>query len=193
MGIPDSIHHIIEDIDNQRSVATLSWKAGNSAEPTANVSEPGKEETTIISKDVPGSTIKTIKSTKTEKALAKPTKATGKKAPAKAATSTSKTVRTIPAKKTTDKKTTAKKPRVEKKKPDKKSQPSANRDNAMTETEKPLSDDYVKMARFSKLLETFINSANELQDEFGGIPDQIQIVADRFNRCHGRCHNTMLS
>jgi hypothetical protein len=54
------------------------------------------------------------------------------------------------------------------------------------EPEKPLSEDEVKLARFSKLLQNLIATANALQDEFGGIPEQIQIVTDRFNHYHGK-------
>jgi hypothetical protein len=50
---------------------------------------------------------------------------------------------------------------------------------------KPMADDLKKLARFDWLLRQFINSANALQEEFGGIPDQIDIVLDRYNKYHG--------
>jgi hypothetical protein len=62
----------------------------------------------------------------------------------------------------------------------------SKRGKGKSEVEKPLSEDYIKLARFSELLETFISSANALQDEFGGIPDQIHIVSERFDKHHGK-------
>jgi hypothetical protein len=50
---------------------------------------------------------------------------------------------------------------------------------------KSVGEDIKKLARFDWLLRQFLNSANALQDEFGGIPDQIKIVSDRFDRFHG--------
>jgi hypothetical protein len=50
----------------------------------------------------------------------------------------------------------------------------------------PVSEDDMKLARFSDLLETFISSANALHDEFGGIPEQIEIITDRFDKNHGK-------
>lgn len=47
-------------------------------------------------------------------------------------------------------------------------------------------DDLKKLARFDWLLRQFLNSANALQDEFGGIPDQIRVVADGFGKHHGK-------
>lgn len=51
---------------------------------------------------------------------------------------------------------------------------------------KPVSEDEQKLARFSYLLSTFLHSANALQDEFGGIPDQMEIISDRFNNNMGK-------
>jgi len=49
----------------------------------------------------------------------------------------------------------------------------------------PSAEDMKKLARFDWLLRQFINSANALEDEFGGIPEEIDIIADKFGRYHG--------
>jgi hypothetical protein len=151
----------------------------------AKVSKPTDQNLDFIQDNTSS---KTDKAPKTRKASPKLATLASPKPPAKARKQTSVEVSTTLAKtaqkKTIAKKTPAKTFLIDQKVKIKKSAPMKIKETP--NPEKPLSENHVKLARFSDLLETFINSANALQDEFGGIPDQIRIVSERFGKHHGK-------
>jgi hypothetical protein len=183
---PSPLLQAIEDSANSSTGVTPSSNIGNATDSTANVSNSDEQELLVVSEDTATKVTKAIKDISVEKSLSEPALTTKTKTPSKAATPASTKALTNPAKKTGAKKTITQKATVKSDKPVKKSKSAASKGKAKVTQEEPLSKDHAKLARFSHLLETFINSANALQDEFGGIPEQIQILTNRFNRYHGR-------
>jgi hypothetical protein len=97
---------------------------------------------------------------------------------------TSKASKPAPVPKGTAKNPALKKPAA--KVPEKRKTAAKARGNKAAEPPKPLSEDERMLARFSLLLSIFLDAANALQDEFGGIPDEMEIISDRFNKNIGK-------
>jgi hypothetical protein len=66
------------------------------------------------------------------------------------------------------------------------SQKSNNEPNMSTYGQRkkaqPTGEQLQRLARFDWLLRTLLNTLDAIHNEFGGIPDEIQIVRDRFDR-----------
>ncbi|KAF2429022.1 hypothetical protein EJ08DRAFT_698815 [Tothia fuscella] len=186
----DKVKKDMEATPKKKVVAKKQTKADKAAAALTDVTE-GADVEMPSKEDDPSSRTKAVQAHEKTVCLndkrTTPAKSTAaKKTTTKAPATPVKVIAKVTEKKAAEKKPAAKKP-AEKKVAEKKVGAKPRAKKVAKEPPPPsklLSEDEVKLARFSDLLAQFIDAANAIQDEFGGMPDQMEIIADRFNKNH---------